>query len=277
MVLEKALPEIALEHEQAYVAWNPHDLVPWDEGRNFGFLGGTDWSPKDSHVAPRLRAALLALLLTKDNLPSFHRVLAIHFPPFSEWREFVGRWTAEDNRHAIALRDHLVVTRQIDPQVVEDRRMQHVTQGFAQNSTARTSFGPARVLALMAVHELLSNQFCVALAALVDDEPLRQILLRIADDDVIQANTFIAFLNTGLNAQPDAVVTEIAAAVGDADPIGGDIADFEDEYALLGDLSGDAAIDAAVTTLVDGLSLRSLDGLGPQAEAARQGLLARSR
>ncbi|MGW5312220.1 acyl-ACP desaturase, partial [Nocardia thailandica] len=28
--------------------WDPHDYVPWDEGRNFAALGGTDWEPGQS-------------------------------------------------------------------------------------------------------------------------------------------------------------------------------------------------------------------------------------
>ncbi|MGW4636029.1 acyl-ACP desaturase, partial [Nocardia sp. NPDC004415] len=28
--------------------WNPHDYVPWDEGRNFAAMGGNDWEPGQS-------------------------------------------------------------------------------------------------------------------------------------------------------------------------------------------------------------------------------------
>ena len=57
-----------------------HDWVPWDAGRNFAFLGGEDWDPSDSTMSDEAKAALMALLLLKDNLPSYHRVLAMFFP-----------------------------------------------------------------------------------------------------------------------------------------------------------------------------------------------------
>ena len=30
--------------------WNPHDYVPWDEGRNFAALGGVDYDPEQSQL-----------------------------------------------------------------------------------------------------------------------------------------------------------------------------------------------------------------------------------
>ncbi|WP_299490314.1 acyl-ACP desaturase, partial [uncultured Gordonia sp.] len=126
IALEKALPELSEEHQLDIATWQPHDWVPWDAGRNFAFLGGEDWDPSDSTMSDEAKAALMALLLLKDNLPSYHRVLAMFFPAFSDWRALVGTWTAEDNRHAIVLRDYLVVTRAVDPVDAENRRRIHV-------------------------------------------------------------------------------------------------------------------------------------------------------
>lgn len=276
LALEKALPEIAAAHEEDSITWNPHDLVPWDEGRNFAFLGGSDWDAAESTMSAEVRAAVLALLLTKENLPSFHRVLGLHFPPFSEWRDLVGRWTAEDNRHSIALRDHLVVTRQIDPEALEALRLSHVTQGYQQNSDFRESTGPALALALMAVHELQASRFARALAEKVETKSLADMLGLVAKDDEVQAGTFIAFLNTALNAEPDETVLAVAAAVNAAVPIGADIAGFEQEYALLGEYTDSSVLGGVSKSLISALGLNSLDGLGADAEAARQELFARA-
>ncbi len=276
LALEKALPEIAAAHEQESITWNPHDLVPWDEGRNFEFLGGSDWVAEDSTMSAEVRAAILALLLTKENLPSFHRVLGLHFPPFSDWRDLVGRWTAEDNRHSIALRDHLVVTRQIDPEAIESLRLSHVTQGYQQNADFRESTGPALALALMAVHELQASRFARALADEVETPSLSEMLGLVAKDDEVQAATFVAFLNAALNAEPDNTVIAVAAAVNAAVPIGADIAHFESEYALLGAYTDPSVLAGVAKSLISSLGLNSLDGLGADAEAARQELIARA-
>jgi acyl-[acyl-carrier-protein] desaturase len=43
---------------------------------------------------------------------------------------WVGRWTAEENRHGIAMRDYLVVTRGVDPVELERARMDYMTSGY---------------------------------------------------------------------------------------------------------------------------------------------------
>jgi acyl-[acyl-carrier-protein] desaturase len=70
-------------------------------------------------------------LLTEDNLPSYHREIAMNFGMDGAWGQWVNRWTAEENRHGIALRDYLVVTRAIDPVQLEQLRVEQVTRGFS--------------------------------------------------------------------------------------------------------------------------------------------------
>ncbi|MBD0862039.1 acyl-ACP desaturase [Gordonia sp. zg691] len=279
IALEKALPEIAEEHNAAASPWNPHDWVPWDDGRNFAFLGGDDFDPSQATLSDEARAGLLALLLTKDNLPSYHRVLAKHFPAFSDWRQLVGVWTAEDNRHAIVLRDYLVVRRAIDPVDAEERRRIHVTKGYRQTTEQVEVLGPLDVLALMAVHENQCVQFIKRLSAVAGDDVLVEILSKISADDQQQASTFGAFLNAGIIADQDATVVAIdaALAVGRAEAIGHDVDDFDAERALIADYENEETWAAIAATLADAVKLDSIAGLGEEAEAARQRILARAR
>lgn len=110
--------------------WLPHDYVPWSEGRDFAFLGGTDWDPAESRLDPVAKTAMVVNLLTEDNLPSYHREIATRFSRDGAWGQWVGQWTAEEGRHGIALRDYLVVTRGVDPVKLEELRMQHMTAGY---------------------------------------------------------------------------------------------------------------------------------------------------
>jgi acyl-[acyl-carrier-protein] desaturase len=111
--------------------WNPHDYVPWSDGKNFYALGGQDWDPEQSKLSEVARMAMLTNLLTEDNLPSYHREIAMNFSMDGPWGFWVNRWTAEENRHGIALRDYLLVTRSIDPVELEELRMEQVTRGFS--------------------------------------------------------------------------------------------------------------------------------------------------
>ena len=110
--------------------WQPHDYIPWSRGRDFAFLGGEDWTPSDSTLDPVAQTALIVNLLTEDNLPSYHREIAGRFGRDGAWGHWVGRWTAEEGRHSVAIRDYLVVTRGVDPVKLEELRMEHVTAGF---------------------------------------------------------------------------------------------------------------------------------------------------
>jgi acyl-[acyl-carrier-protein] desaturase len=110
--------------------WMPHDYVPWSRGRDFAFLGGEDWTPDDSALDPVAQTAMTVNLLTEDNLPSYHREIATRFSRDGAWGEWVGRWTAEEGRHGIALRDYLVVTRGVDPVALERLRMEHMIAGY---------------------------------------------------------------------------------------------------------------------------------------------------
>ena len=111
--------------------WNPHDYIPWSDGKNYYALGGQDWHPEQSRLSEVAQVAMVQNLLTEDNLPSYHREIAMNFGMDGAWGQWVNRWTAEENRHGIALRDYLVVTRAVDPVVLEELRVEQVTRGFS--------------------------------------------------------------------------------------------------------------------------------------------------
>ncbi len=111
--------------------WNPHDYIPWSDGKNFYALGGEEWHPEQSKLSEVARIAMVTNLLTEDNLPSYHREIAMNFTMDGPWGFWVNRWTAEENRHGIALRDYLLVTRAIDPIELEELRVEQVTRGFS--------------------------------------------------------------------------------------------------------------------------------------------------
>ncbi|MGL5830260.1 MAG: acyl-ACP desaturase, partial [Angustibacter sp.] len=133
-LLTELEPVAAVElnrHLETAKEWFPHDYVPWSEGRNFdGIFGGEAWDPEQSRVSPEARTALVVNLLTEDNLPSYHREISTHFSRDGAWGTWVDRWTSEEGRHAIALRDYLMVTRAVDPVQLERERMEHMAAGY---------------------------------------------------------------------------------------------------------------------------------------------------
>src|SRR3954453_11150432 len=117
--LEPTVEENLDRHLAAAVDWMPHEYVPWVQGRNFALLDGEPWSTGQSALSPIARIALEVNLLTEDNLPSYHREIYRIFGRDGAWGVWVNRWTAEEGRHAVCIRDYLLVTRGVDPEHLE--------------------------------------------------------------------------------------------------------------------------------------------------------------
>src|SRR5690606_30303498 len=65
------------------------------------------------------------------NLPSYHREIDDMFGAGDgAWINWTHRWTAEEARHSIVLRDYLTVTRNIDPVLLEQQRMDAMETGY---------------------------------------------------------------------------------------------------------------------------------------------------
>ena len=129
--LEQVVEENLNRHLTVAKEWFPHEYVPWSDGRNFdGPLNGDPWSPEDSKMSDVARSALIVNLLTEDNLPSYHHEIAILFGRDAAWGDWVHRWTAEEGRHGIAIRDYLLTSRAVDPVQLEQLRMQHMSTGY---------------------------------------------------------------------------------------------------------------------------------------------------
>ncbi|GFG54251.1 acyl-ACP desaturase [Mycolicibacterium agri] len=129
--LEPVVEKYLNRHLSMRKDWNPHDYIPWSDGKNFYALGGQDWDPEQSQLSEVAQVAMVQNLLTEDNLPAYHREIAMNFGMDGAWGQWVNRWTAEENRHGIALRDYLVVTRAVDPVQLEELRLEQVTRGFS--------------------------------------------------------------------------------------------------------------------------------------------------
>ena len=131
--LEPVAERLLNRHISMFKEWNPHDYIPWSDGKNFYARGGQDWEPGQSQLSEVAQVAMVQNLLTEDNLPSYHREIAMNFSMDGAWGQWVNRWTAEENRHSIALRDSLVVTRAVNAEAEdpEKLRLEQMTRGFS--------------------------------------------------------------------------------------------------------------------------------------------------
>ncbi|GGG17917.1 putative acyl-[acyl-carrier protein] desaturase [Rhodococcoides trifolii] len=191
--------------------WHPHDYIPWSEGKNFAAMGGVDWSPEQSNLTTVAKAAMVTNLLTEDNLPSYHRELAENFTMDSAWGTWVGRWTAEENRHGIAMRDYLVVTRSVDPVALERARMEHMTVGVSSPPMEGNNL--LHGLAYVTFQELATRVSHRNTGIACNDPIADKLLARIAADENLHMIFYRNLCAAAIELSPDQAVKSITDIV----------------------------------------------------------------
>ncbi len=184
--------------------WHPHDYIPWSRGRDFAFLGGEDWQPEDSPLDPVAKISMTVNLLTEDNLPSYHREIATRFGRDGAWGQWVGRWTAEEGRHGIAIRDYLVVTRGVDPVELERLRMQHMIAGY--DSGDKTAL---QGMAYVSFQELATRVSHRNTGAATGCPIAEQLLSRVATDENLHMVFYRNLVAAAFDRAPDAVMCAV--------------------------------------------------------------------
>jgi len=213
--LEQTAEHNLNRHLSATTDWHPHDYVPWDVGRNFAAMGGEDWSEGQSQLSEVAKAAMITNLLTEDNLPSYHRQAAEHFSLDGAWGTWVGRWTAEEGRHGIALRDYLVVTRGVDPVALEQARVAHMTHGFAptaeEEDRHKTDF--LLSIAYVSFQELATRVSHRNTGKACGDPIADRLLARIAADENLHMIFYRDTCGAALDLAPDQALEAVASVV----------------------------------------------------------------
>jgi acyl-[acyl-carrier-protein] desaturase len=242
VVLENLARHIATEE-----LWYAHDYVPFDQGENFAFLGGRDWDASSVTLPKHVTDALEILLITKDNLAGYHRELVEHFILDDKWGRWLGRWTAEEHLHAVALRNYLVVTREIDPSANEDVRVEHVMKGYRADS-----YSQLETLAFMALLERAHAVFCRNLEAQIPEPVLKKMVGRIARDEERHGEFFANLVAHCLTTRRDATIDAIAKRASGFEAIGADIDAYQDKVRVVAEsgIFDDAARRTVISDLI---------------------------
>ncbi|MEP7089649.1 MAG: acyl-ACP desaturase [Nocardioidaceae bacterium] len=248
--------------------WFPHEYVPWSDGRNFdGPLGGDAWSVEDSQMSDVARSALIVNLLTEDNLPSYHHEIATLFGREAAWGDWVHRWTAEEGRHAIAIRDYLLTSRAVDPVQLEQLRMDHMSVGYtAQHDDM------VRSLAYVSFQELATRVSHRNTGKITGDAVGDQLLARVAADENLHMVFYRNLLGAALELDPSQVMRAITDVVTTFAMPGTDIAGFQRkavEMAIAGVYDIRQHRDEVVAPVLRFWNVFELEGLDAEGEAAR--------
>ena len=192
--------------------WYPHEYVPWSEGRTFaGPLNGDAWEAKDSRLSGIAQDSLVLNLMTEDNLPSYHTEIAISMGRDGAWGNWIERWTAEEARHSIAIRDYLMATRGVDPYELEDLRMAHMQLGY----TTPYDKDMLHTVAYVSFQEL-ATRISHRNTGRISHDPIAEALLqRVALDENLHMIFYRNLFSKAIDFEPNAAMRAITDVVSD--------------------------------------------------------------
>ncbi|RSM77904.1 acyl-ACP desaturase [Amycolatopsis sp. WAC 01375] len=268
--LEGTVEENLNRHLSVAKEWMPHEYVPWSEGKNFAELGGEPWDPEQSRVSPIARTSLEVNLLTEDNLPSYHREIERAFGRDGAWGTWVHRWTAEEGRHGICIRDYLLVTRAVDPVELERARMQTMQAGYDSGDKALLN-----VFAYVSFQELATRLSHRNTGKYTQDPMCEKLLSRVAMDENLHMVFYRNLVQASLELSPDAMMRAITDEVVQFQMPGAVIPSFVRKAALIAKAGiYDLRIhhDEVIWPLLRQWKIFELEGLGEVGEKARDEL-----
>ena len=268
--LEPLVASLVERHYKSAKEWFPHELVPWSEGRDF--VPGEAWEPSEHAPPPAVRSALFVNLLTEDNLPYYSMEIHEMFGSNDAWGEWARRWTAEEGRHSIVIRDWLTVTRAIDPIDLERGRMAQVSGGIAPHPPT-----PEEGIVYVTLQELATRIAHHNTGKMLGAGAGYEIMKRVAADENLHYLFYRDAATAALERDPSSMVIAIEKVVKTFDMPGTGIPDFDEhakaiakagiyDYLLFHD-------QILVPVVLRHWKVESLEGLTPEAEEARARLV----
>ena len=247
--------------------WFPHEYVPW--GRGTDFAPGHPWSADEAPMDEAVRSALFVNLLTEDNLPHYFRTIDSVFGHQEPWTTWSRRWTAEEGRHSIVIRDYLTVTRAVDPIALERARMAQVCKAEVPEPTS-----PVDALVYVSLQELATSISHRNTGRLLTDEVGRKVMARVAGDETLHHVFYRDLTSAMLELDPSTTVLAIERNVREFAMPGTGIPDFVEHaraIANAGIYDFAAHHDLILEPVVlEAWGLESIEGLSPEAEVARE-------
>ena len=257
-------------HVSTSKEWFPHLYVPWSKGRDFE--ADEEWDPQEFPLPDAVRDALFVNLLTEDNLPYYFHTIDNIFGP-GVWGEWIRRWTAEEQRHSIVIRDYLTVTRALDPVELERGRMAQVSGAVVPEPDT-----PADTLVYVALQELATRVSHRNTGKLIGDPVGYEVMARVAADENLHYLFYRDLVSEAIALDPSAVVEAVDRQVRQFEMPGTGIHNFTARarsIARAGIYDASLHYDQVlVPVVIRHWKLEDIEGLSPEAEEARTRVLA---
>jgi acyl-[acyl-carrier-protein] desaturase len=274
--LEPTVASLINRHLATTKEWFPHELVPYHRGKDFE--AGVAWSCDDTDLGgaqldANVRSALFVNLLTEDNLPFYFRDVESMFGRESSWGEWGRRWTAEEGRHAIVIRDYLTVSRAVDPVALERGRMAQVSGGDSP-SPGDAVHG----MVYVTLQELATRIAHRNTGKLIGDRVGYEVMARVAADENLHHLFYRDLTTKAIERDPSPIVIAAEQVVRTFAMPGTGIVDFDKHSARIAEAGiYDLQLhyeQVLVPVILRQWTIDKLTGLSEAAERARDSLMA---
>ena len=275
--LEPVAGQLLDRHLATTKEWFPHELVPYGRGRDFE--RGYEWAPADcdidgAELPEAVRSALFVNLLTEDNLPYYFRDIERMFSMDGAFGTWNRRWTAEEGRHSIVIRDYLTATRAVDPVQLERARMSQVSGGEVP-----TPSSPLLGVIYVTLQELATRIAHRNTGKLIGDRSGYEVMARVASDENLHYLFYRDLATAAIELDPSAMMIATEEVVRTFAMPGTGIPGFDRHSAAIARAGiSDATIQheqVLVPVILNHWRMDHLQGLSAAGEQAREALLKR--
>jgi len=273
--LDATIETLLERHLTTTKEWFPHEHVPYSRGRDHA--AGETWNADDADLGgavidDAVRSSLLVNLLTEDNLPYYFRTVEQIFGPDGAWGEWVRRWTAEEGRHSMAIYGYLMVTRAVDPVLLERCRMAQV-QGGVTPSPPSIQDG----LVYLSLQELATRIAHRATGQMIGDPAGYDVMKRVAADENLHQLFYRDMASAAIEVDPSGMVCAMEAQVTGFSMPGVGIPGFAEHAKRIANAGiYDLSVhheQILVPMVLRTWNLEQIEGLDAEAEAARDRLM----
>ncbi len=153
-------------------------------------------------------SALFVNVLTEDNLPYYFASIDNLFGRDGAWGYWTRRWTAEEGRHSIVLRDYLIMSGHIDPVNLERARMAQVTGGVSPQAVTI-----ADAFVYLALQELATRIAHHNTGKALPDAEGYAVMKRVAADENLHYLFYRDLVSAALEIDPSGMMEAIKRQV----------------------------------------------------------------
>lgn len=201
--LEKRLQDLYDAHTERskLIEWNYYDYLPWEKGSSFAL---NPWNESQRTLPTEIVTAIETSMLTEINLPWYTAYLKDMFRDgLAPLQGFVHNWVAEEDQHATALENYLVLTRNSDPKELGVLKREMMVTGWDS-----TFASPIATMGYTAIQELATVVFYqkIAKSSKEHDETLSVLLTRLSKDESLHYAFYNQVIQIYLELDPNQIV-----------------------------------------------------------------------